>query len=405
MKKANAIAAVLFMLSLPALMSAKEITINIWEQHEPAQTAVFDAQAADFMAQNPGIKIVRTHYGTEDLRSQYQTASLAGKGPELVMGPSDNIGPFSTAEMIIPLDTLMGADFFKKFTPSAVDSVKLGGKIWGLPILMGNTLSLLYNKSLIKTPPKKFSEIIAFSKKFNDGKRFGLAYNEAEAFWFVTFLGGFGGSVFAPDGVTPTLNTPQMIKALQFVQDLKFKDKILPEKSDYNVADSLFKSGQAAMIINGPWSFAGYQESLKDNFGIAVLPVIDATGKPMLAYSAAKSISVNANIKDKDTLDAVKKFLTFLSGENFEIAYAEIAKESPAVAAYASNKKIMSDPFIVAVVNQVKNSVPMPTVAEMRAIWDSMGPELIKIMANSETPEEAAKNMQDAAVKKISEMK
>lgn len=40
---------------------------------------------------------------------------------------------------------------------------------------------------------------------------------------------------------------------------------------------------------------------------------------------------------------------------------------------------------------------PMPTVVEMRANWDAMKPELIKVLAGQATPTDAAKAMQAAA--------
>jgi arabinogalactan oligomer/maltooligosaccharide transport system substrate-binding protein len=42
--------------------------------------------------------------------------------------------------------------------------------------------------------------------------------------------------------------------------------------------------------------------------------------------------------------------------------------------------------------------VGMPSVLEMRAVWDAMKPEFIKVMSNSETPKDAAAAMQAAAV-------
>ena len=67
----------------------------------------------------------------------------------------------------------------------------------------------------------------------------------------VPFLGGFGGRVFAEDGVTPTLDTEAMVNALTFMHDLKYDLGVMPAEADYNVADGLFKQGDAAMIVNG----------------------------------------------------------------------------------------------------------------------------------------------------------
>ena len=48
------------------------------------------------------------------------------------------------------------------------------------------------------------------------------------------------------------------MKAIQFVLDLRDKYKIIPREGDYEIADMLFKEDRTGMIINGPWSWAGY---------------------------------------------------------------------------------------------------------------------------------------------------
>ena len=40
---------------------------------------------------------------------------------------------------------------------------------------------------------------------------------------------------------------------------------------------------------------------------------------------------------------------------------------------------------------------PMPSVVEMRAVWDAMKPEMNAVLADQKTPEEAAAAMQGAA--------
>jgi arabinogalactan oligomer/maltooligosaccharide transport system substrate-binding protein len=40
---------------------------------------------------------------------------------------------------------------------------------------------------------------------------------------------------------------------------------------------------------------------------------------------------------------------------------------------------------------------PMPTVLEMRCNWDAMKPEMLAVLADTKTPEDAAAAMQSAA--------
>ena len=81
----------------------------VWEQMDPSEQELLDAHLARFMELHPGIVVERVHYETEQLRTQFQNAALAGAGPELVYGPADQVGPFSTMGLIEPLDEVFSA--------------------------------------------------------------------------------------------------------------------------------------------------------------------------------------------------------------------------------------------------------------------------------------------------------
>ena len=46
----------------------------------------------------------------------------------------------------------------------------------------------------------------------------------------------------------------------------------------------------------------------------------------------------------------------------------------------------------------------MPVIPELRAIWDSMRPSYQAVLGGAKSPEQAAREMQDLAVRKIKEM-
>ena len=134
------------------------------------------------------------------------------------------------------------------YVPAAADIVTADGKLWGAPTSFGNQLMLYWNKATsVTTAPADSDAWVAKAKELTTGGNYGIVFNQTESFWLVPFLGGFGGSVFAEDGVTPTLDTDAMKSALQFMYDLKYTDKVMPTEADYNVADGLFKDGKAAV--------------------------------------------------------------------------------------------------------------------------------------------------------------
>ncbi|SEF86951.1 arabinogalactan oligomer / maltooligosaccharide transport system substrate-binding protein [Caloramator fervidus] len=374
----------------------QQVTINIWEQMEENVDKTFDELVKKFEEQNPNIKIKRVHYKTEDLRNQFQTAVLSGQGPELIFGPNDNIGPMSLGNLIFPLDDLLGSEYFQKYDSQVLDTVKLDGKIWAVPLVNGNNISMLYNKKLVSRAPEKFSEIIELAKKYNDGKTFALVYFLNEPYWFVPFLGGFGGKVFDDKG-NITLNTPEMIKALKFVQDLKFKYKAVPKDADYNVADTLFKEGKAAVLLNGAWSFTSYTQVNGLDFDVALFPKIDETGNYCLPYYGSKGFSVSANVKDEVVKDAIKRFFDYIAQKDVQVKLSKAFAQMPATKEALEDPEIKADKFIKMSMEQMRHGVAMPIRAEMRAVWDAIRPELENVMAGKKTPEVAAKDMQTKA--------
>lgn len=388
----------------------KKVEVVIWEQDDEVVDKVFDEQAKAFMAKFPNITITRAHYTTEDLRSNFQTAALGGQGPHIVYGPDDNIGVFATAGIIQPLDTWFGRAVTDALDENALNGNRFDGKLWGLPDRIGNHLTLVYNKKLVPEAPKDFDALIKLAKDLTkdtnkDGKidQYGLAYNLNEPFWLIPFYGGFGGAVM-DDKNFPTLNNEAMVGALQFVYDLKFTQKIVPPDADYNVMDTLFKEGKAAMIINGPWSWAGYQQAGID-IGLAPIPMINSTGKWPAPYTSTKSYMVSSIVKDEATRDAVKKVMAYFMEKDVQLALMAAHKQNPTNIEAAGSDAVKNDPILQASAAQLANGTPMPIVPQMRAVWDAIRPNLELVMSGKMKPADAAKAMQELAEQKVKEIK
>ena len=86
--------------------------INIWHQMHYENRKVLREVCDRFEEKNPEIKINLTYRETEELRANYQSAAMGGSGPELIYGPSDQVGPFAIMGIIQPLDTLFERSFF-----------------------------------------------------------------------------------------------------------------------------------------------------------------------------------------------------------------------------------------------------------------------------------------------------
>lgn len=386
--------------------------IKIWtvEGEDDGALQLVMAFAEDF-EKISGVKVNVENRDVETLREDFQNASLAETPPDMVWTVSDHIGPFTAANLILPVDSFFDISLYADSAvaptklPDPTDAAKTV-KSWGIPVTNGNQLMLLYHKSMVPEPPKDTDELIAIGKKLTSGKTYGLVYNQNEPFWMMPWLGGFGGKVFDETGVKPTLNTPEMIKTLQFMYDLKYTHKIVPQESDYNNANSMFqkkddKTGQylAAMIINGDWALGTYLSKIPD-LGIANMPMVKETGKWPAPFISGKYLMLAKSLeKDRNRLSALIELVKFITNKDNQMRMATDLTRLPALKEVLAMEKLVDDPKANEILKlsaaQIAVGTAMPSVPEMRYVWDNARPMQAAVLSKKLTPEEAAKTMQE----------
>jgi maltose-binding protein MalE len=292
------------------------------------------------------------------------------------------------------------------FNPKGLTWYK--GHLYQIADKLGNHLTLVYNKKLVSDPPKTDLELVELGRKLTrdtdgDGRidQYGLTWNYTEPFFFIPFMTGFGGWVMDERG-NPTLDNPGTVGGLEFIKDLRDTYKIIPAEADYNIADALFKDGKAAMIINGDWSWSGYRKAGID-IGVAPLPKITRTGLWCAPMVSPKGYSVNANVPE-EKLPLVAEFLRFILSPENQIETAKALETMPTWKALYGDPAIRDDEILINSERQIELGRPMPVVPELRAIWDAMRPSYQAVLGGAKTPEQAARDMQALARRKIDEM-
>ena len=352
------------------------------------------------MATHPGLKITALYKETEELRSGFQIAAIGGAGPDLVYGPSDQVGPFEAMEIILPLDTLFSLKYLSRFDPKGL--IYSHGHLYQIADRVGNHVMLVYNKALISKPPQTMDELIKFGEKFTQPSNYyGLVWNYTEPYFFIPFLTGYGGWVMDSVG-KPTLDTPQMVEALKFMKALRDKYKIVPKSCDYETADALFKEGKAAMIINGPWSFGDYKKAGID-FGLARIPLINQTGMWPGPMVSPLGFSINAAVP-RWKVPEVVELMKYLLSPEVQLTYTKQFDTIPTRKDLYEDPAVRDNPLVRMSEYQMEVGRTMPIVPELRAVWDAMRPSYQAVLGGTETPEQAAREMQKSAVEKIKEM-
>lgn len=360
------------------------------------------------------VRMVRVPF--EELQPKFQVAAPVRKGPDVITGPHDWIGPFATAELISPIDL---TDSVKSdFMEVPLKTLSFKGKLYGLPISL-ETLGLIYNKKYIKKPPQTMEELIVISQHANNGtidelkgkkSESGNSYDdmlnysainstkvsgflfELEDFYFSwAFLGGYGASIFkdTPQGLDPLdveLDKEPAIKGMDFLKDLKNKYNLIPQGMSKDIASGRFMEDNLLFTINGPWSLVDYKRR-NISFGFAPLPILN-TGKRPAPFVGVQGIYLNSRSKNKEMGLELMKEICSTQGE-VDI-YLEGGR-CPARFDSLQNEELSGNEDLKGILQAANDGTPMPNIPEMGAIWQPMKEAVQLIMNDKLSTEQALK--------------
>lgn len=387
-----------FLLGFGGPTLAEPQQIHLWHQMIYSHREILAQLIREFEQTNPDIKIKAIFRETEELRSAFQSAAMAGTGPELIFGPSDQVGPFVAMNLLAPLDEDFSPEETEQLHSLAV--VRENNHIYALGDSIGNHLMLLYNRKLVSQVPKTMQELEELALRFAPAKGYGLVFNFNEPFFIQPWIHSFGSGFM--ENNQPNLNTPAVAQTLRWVLNLREK-KIIPRECDYEMANALFKTGQAAFIVNGDWSWGDYKNAKLD-FGIAPLPKNADTGLYPQPLVSTRGYSLNRSIKSPWHREAALKFVRFMLSSESQKKFSQAAGIFPSRLDLKDDPDLQQQPLFKENQQILTTGYPMPIVPEIRAVWDSLRSQLQSTLAGSVTPEEAAALAQSQAEDQIRTM-
>jgi len=270
--------------------------------------------------------------------------------------------------------------------------------------VVGNHLMLIYNKDLILSPPDNTTELIEKGKQMTvdtdgDGKidQYGLVWNFTEPFFYVPWLGGFGEWLLTDDN-NPNLNTEGNQRGFQFIKALRDEHQIIPKECDYEIANAMFKTGRAAMIINGDWSWGDYSGVV--DFGIARIPKVSETGKWPSPLVSTKGYSININTTGEKLTETLK-LMKHLTSADVQLYFTQCINSQPSAIAALNNHKVRNNVLLQKSAEIIAVGRPMPIIPEMRAIWDALREQYQAVLGGTISPKIAARRSQENSVKQI----
>jgi arabinogalactan oligomer/maltooligosaccharide transport system substrate-binding protein len=391
-----------FALTLFAAAAFAQTEIVVWHAYRGGEKTAFEKVVSQYNASQKKVKVSALAVPYDAFADKITAAVPRGKGPDIFIYAQDRLGGWVTAgNTIEPIDFYLDKNLKDRFIPSTLQAMTYRRTTYGLP-LNYKVMTMIYNKALVKTPPKTTGELVKIAKaNTNEASgRFGLVYWYSNWYYHAPLFNGFGGGVFDAAG-KPIVNNAGNVNSINLLMKWATRDKILPAEPSTALITSLFNEGKAAIVFSGPWFLE--EVSPKIQYGLALLPTIDeAGGKPMRPWMTVEGVYIAAPSKKKDQAFEFAKYLTDAGASKI---LALEGSQSPANRHIYNDAQVKANPVLNAFRAQVDRAVPMPNVPEMTLMWSPVTTAMNAIVQKASTPKAALDKAQQEVVSGIAKLK
>jgi multiple sugar transport system substrate-binding protein len=276
-----------------------------------------------------------------------QTSLAGGDAPDVFAMDGPLFPDYQTRDVLLDLKPFIDRDGYDlgQLADQAVTDFTTPDGQFGVPRDL-NVVALYYNKKMfdaagIPYPDDtwdwaKLTEVAKqLTLKGADGKTkqwgFYTESTDMENYWS-ELVWQNGGDIISTDHKTSLVGSDQAAGGIQYLQDLIWKDKVMPDAAITDALGDAFEQGQAAMEANGSWLVATHQAAGLD-FAIAPLP----------KGPAGRATSINPTgavvYKGSKSPDAAWAFVKYLASPAAQTKLMELKASLPA------NKAVLTGPF------------------------------------------------------------
>jgi ABC-type glycerol-3-phosphate transport system substrate-binding protein len=275
------------------------VTLTFWHSFVSSTIPALEELLERFEQENPGIRIEAQYIPTGDaLVQKLVTAVQSGSAPDISWVRSHYMGDLVEADAIHEMAPFIDGpnglteEEMADIYPALIQYASWQGTMYSMPMEATN-LGILYNKDHFREagldperPPQTWAQMREYVQKLTrdengDGKmeRVGFMVPAVPAdgpqgaymMWqWTPFLWQAGGYLIDEAQTEVLFGGEAGVRALSFWKDLYELQNL---RNFTNVPEPAFVSGQASMMLDGPWSLPRYPRTLANiDWGIAWLP-------------------------------------------------------------------------------------------------------------------------------------
>jgi maltose-binding protein MalE len=331
------------------------------------------ADLAQFEA-NTGLLVTALQLPHNAFANKLQVSIPRGNGPDLFIGPHDRIGDWAEAGHLEPLSFWIKAYNYQQFMRTPIEAFTYRQQLYGLP-LSCKALALFYNPQLINTPPQTIDELkvqmkalSALSSTISQKKRtkiWGLAYPEMDSLYFhAPWLHAFGGRALR-EGVVE-VNSNAMRQSIELIKGLR-DQKLIPPEVDGALSSDLFRRGQLAFLINGPWFMAELSDFDPTRWAVAKLPKLTHDGEMLRPYLSVEGVMVSSRARQTKNAWRLATYLASPEVAKHRLLRGELIAYHKEV--IPSSKSLATNPWHMVFQTQIQESIPLSNHPKMKSLW------------------------------------
>lgn len=313
----------------------------------------------------PGLEIAVAQIPGDQIINRFETAAAAGGGPDLLFTSNASLGRQARAGLLKELDAAALTEA-NQYLPNALDSMKVDGKLYGLPASL-ETMALYYNTSKLQSQPRTTGDLLNAVK---GGAKVVLIRSPFHSFGF---FGAFGGRLMDENGRC-VADASGFADALNYLRELQAAGAQFVASS--REAETLFKEGQADLTINDSWRLSDYRASLGDQLRVAALPS-GPTGqaKPFIRSSG---VYLSANSDKAEQAQALALALTNQTAQQRYVEQSVFIPSNPNV--------IPADAGLARLATAVGSGTAYPQRIELDRFWQPFDNVLAEVLENNADP-------------------
>lgn len=402
----------------PAQPVGETITLRVWTHQNTSFNAGYEALAAEYMKQNPGVEIVFETFDYDTYIQTLQTALPAKTEADILQMFGSWVCSYAMggnlAEM--PASVASVDEATAKLLAAPIGGYICDGKPYGIPqefnieygaVLFNTRIADEVGATNYKDGWATWDEAIEDLQKMavvQDGvmTRAGLNFTGSDgiATMFHSLYLQFGGQ-YLKDGAY-TVNTPEGLKTLELMKrlvDAGLVDPVLYNDEENWVGDSYFAETSAAGLV-GPWAIPEYSDDFPEVAAVTIYQPLPSVGeKPVFAAASGWGLTVSANSKVQQAAWDFVKFVTLDSANalQWNLASGTLPAVAEDITGDSAQKLVAEFPFFEPFLALLPYGQYEGQFPDRDFVWyEVVYPEVLNFLQGNATAEETLQAIEQA---------